>query len=133
VKFWTRAFATDATLALDRQNYFRESAAFDAALAGSGRGTDNPPLDDVAKASLRNQALEWLKAEIEDWSHFLEKAPCHDRPIGFDAIYRWQSCFELAGVRNREFLAKLPESERNEWRAFWAGVDRVRNERKIKW
>ena len=35
-----------------------------AALIASGQGKDDPPQGDAAKAKLRGQALDWLKAEL---------------------------------------------------------------------
>jgi hypothetical protein len=32
-------------------------------------------------------------------------------------------CSDLAGIRDAEALAKLPEPERQEWQALWADVD----------
>ena len=42
----------------------RYNAACAAALAASGQGKDDPPPDDAAKAKLRQQARDWLKAEL---------------------------------------------------------------------
>jgi hypothetical protein len=39
------------------------------------------------------------------------------------AMKRWKSDTDLAGIRDPEPLARLPEAERKEWQAFWAEVD----------
>jgi len=39
-----------------------------AALAGSGQGKDDPPLDEPTKARWRKQAIDWLKADQAAWS-----------------------------------------------------------------
>jgi len=75
VRFWTEALSTDAQLASKRDDQYRTRAAFDAALAGCGQANDTPAPDDSARAKLRAQALIWLKAELDAWSHFLESAP----------------------------------------------------------
>ena len=45
------------------------------------RGKDEPTLDDAAKAKLRRQALDWLKAELTAWSKQLESGPPQSRPL----------------------------------------------------
>jgi len=63
---------------------------------------------------------------------FSNQRPFPERPFGFDALYHWNFNFELAGVRNRESLARLPEPERKNWQTFWADYIRVREDHKIK-
>lgn len=41
------------------------------------------------------------------------------------ALRRWKADPDLAGVREPEALAKLPEPERKKWQALWADVDRT--------
>jgi hypothetical protein len=38
-------------------------------------------------------------------------------------LQHWQADSDLAGIRDPEALAKLPEAERKEWQALWAEVD----------
>ncbi|CAN5916676.1 hypothetical protein BH23PLA1_BH23PLA1_33860 [soil metagenome] len=40
----------------------------------------------------------------------------------------WQQDSDLAGVREPDALAALPEPERAEWQALWAEVDRLLEE-----
>ncbi|KAJ3050862.1 hypothetical protein HK102_012189, partial [Quaeritorhiza haematococci] len=40
----------------------------------------------------------------------------------------WKLDADLSGVRDPEELARLPRAERDEWRAFWAEVDRLLEE-----
>ena len=58
--------------------------------------------------------------------------PISERPLGFDALFHWNFNFELAGVRDPQALAKLPEAERKDWQVFWAEYERVRENHKIK-
>ena len=66
-RLWAEALAADPKLGDDRQAQHRYNAACAAALAGSGQGKDDPKPDDAAKAKLRKQALDWLKAELSAW------------------------------------------------------------------
>jgi hypothetical protein len=38
-------------------------------------------------------------------------------------LRHWQTDADLAGVRDADALAALPESERAAWRALWTRVD----------
>ena len=63
-RFWARRLAADPKLGDDRQAEHRYNAACAAALAAAGQGEDEPPPDDRARARCRDQALDWLKAEL---------------------------------------------------------------------
>jgi serine/threonine-protein kinase len=111
------AFGADATLADDVEAGRRSRAAAAAALAGVGQGRDAGELTDAARAALRTQALDWLKADLAAW-----------RGHGDDgrrarALRSWRSDPALAGVRDDEGLAKLPPAERAAWAEFWAEVE----------
>jgi hypothetical protein len=41
------------------------------------------------------------------------------------ALRHWKQDADLAGVRDKEALEKLPEAERTEWRKLWAEVDEL--------
>ena len=45
------------------------------------------------------------------------------RPVVQQTLQHWQADTDLAGVRDADALAKLPEAERGAWRALWAEVD----------
>jgi eukaryotic-like serine/threonine-protein kinase len=122
---WTEALAADPKLGDDRQAGHRYNAACAAALAGSGQGTDDPKPDDAARARLRGQALDWLKAEQAAWAKMLDSGDARARPFVAQNLQHWQADPDLAGVRDRTALAALPEAERADWEALWAEVDRL--------
>jgi hypothetical protein len=45
-----------------------------------------------------------------------------DRTSAATALNQWQQDPHLAGIRNREALARLPEGERNACETLWAEV-----------
>jgi hypothetical protein len=92
------------------------------AVVADAQGKDDPPPDDAAKAKLREQALDWLKAERDLWSKLLESGPPQNRPAIVRVLKHWQQDTDLAGVRDPDALTKLPEPERAAWRALWADV-----------
>ncbi len=121
-KLWSDALQANPKLIVDRQAPYRYHAACAAALAASGAGKDDPPPDDTAKAKLRRQALDWLKAELAVWATLLESGPLQAKVLIAQTLKHWQEDTDLAGIRNANALGALPESERAAWRTFWAGV-----------
>ena len=80
-RLWADALAADAKLADDRQAVHRYNAACAAALAASGAGKDERSPDDSARATLRQQALDWLKAELAVWTKLLESGPARGEGV----------------------------------------------------
>jgi serine/threonine-protein kinase len=122
-RLWSEALEADAKLGDDRRAQHRYNAACAAALAGCGKGKDDPRPDETAKAKFRNQAIDWLKAERVAWAKLLEAGPPQVRPVIAQTLQHWQQNADLAGVRDPEALAKLPVDEQKAWRALWADVD----------
>ena len=125
----TRLFAdalrTDARLSGDRQAQYAYNAACAAALAGCGEGKDDPPPDEAARAQLRGQALAWLKGELVAWSRTLDGDKPEARAGVRQVLEHWKVDSDLAGVRDKAGLAKLPEAERGNWQALWADVENL--------
>ena len=119
------AFAADPGLAADRSNWLRYNAACSAALAAAGKGKDGPMPDAEAKARFRRQALDWLRAELAAWSEVLDRKDldAKTRAEVVATLEHWQADPDLAGVREADALAGLPEAERAEWKALWEEVD----------
>ncbi len=115
-RFWAEALKADPKLGDDRQAGHRYNAACAAALAAAGQGTDDPKPDDAAWAGLRGQALGWLRAERAAWAKLLDAGGSQSRLLVQQTLQHWQADSDLAGVRDAEALAKLPESERGAWR-----------------
>jgi tetratricopeptide (TPR) repeat protein len=118
-RFRLEAFVDDPKLADDLGSGRRYSAACHAALAGCGVGKDDPPPDEAARAKLRRQALDWLRADLD--AH--RRRPKGDRDAVRKTLAHWKVDADLAGVRDPEGLAKLPGEERAAWRAFWEEVN----------
>ncbi len=121
-KLFAEALANNPKLADDRQAQHRYNAACAAALAASGAGKDGPPPDDTAKAKLRDEALEWLKAELAVWTKLLESSPPHAQSSIAETLKQWQEDTDLTGIRDPIALDAMPESERADWRRLWAEV-----------
>jgi serine/threonine-protein kinase len=124
-KLWAEALEADRKLGEDRQARHRYNAACAAALAASGAGKDEPPLDATARAKLRSQALGWLRAERDAWAKLLEVGPPQARAAIAQMLRQWKMDTRLSAIRDSAALAKLPEAERKEWQDLWADVDRL--------
>src|SRR5262249_20211883 len=112
------AFAARPTLAPPN----RYNAARAAALAGTGQGKDADKLDDKERARLRQQALDWLRADLTAWRKQLKDNEAMARAVVRQAMQHWLTDTDFAGVRDRAALAKLPESDRQDWQKLWADV-----------
>ena len=125
-RFWAEALEADPNLGDDRKSQPRFSAACAASLAAAGKGKDEPSPDDAAGAKLRGQAMSWLRAELAAWTKLLESGPTQGRPAITKALEHWKVDADLAGLRDADALARLPEAERKDWQALWADVDALR-------
>jgi tetratricopeptide (TPR) repeat protein len=117
------AFAADAKVADDLKAGKRYSAACCAALAGCGQGEDGGKADGTEKARLRGQALAWLRADLALWRKQLEGGKSADRAVVQARMRQWRKEGDLAGVRDKDSLAKLPEAERQQWQKLWTDVE----------
>jgi serine/threonine-protein kinase len=124
-RLWAEALADDPKLAADRQAQNRYNAACAAALAGCGKGRNDPAPDDASKARLRRQALDWLNAELAAWSKIVETDPPQTRPVVASTLEHWNDDSDLAGIRDAAALAKLPVEERALCTQLWGDVDRL--------
>ena len=94
-------------------------------LRGPGRLRPVVPPDQSARAALRHQALEWLQDDLAAWSKLLAAGSPASRATARRRLRHWKADGDLAGIRDRPALARLPEAEQAEWRAFWAAVDEL--------
>ena len=125
VRLGREAFALEPKRAADVMRGHRYDAACSAALAGCGQGTDRPAPDESARAALREQALEWLQADLAAWSKLAAAGPPASRASARRHLRHWKVDRDLAGVRDRAALIRLPEAEQIRWHAFWIAVDEL--------
>ena len=119
---WFAGFATDPKLADDMNAQNRYNAACSAALTAAGQGIDKPPLDETAKTRWRQQAIDWLRADLSCWTKHANGGASEAKSLATKTLEHWKADRDLAGVRDEKELAKLPEGERKEWQAFWSEV-----------
>ncbi|MHC5043737.1 MAG: tetratricopeptide repeat protein, partial [Planctomycetota bacterium] len=116
VRLYGEAFAEDPDVADDLLRCYRYQAACAAVLAGSGQG------DESLRSRWREQALAWLRAGL-----VLRAAQAKGREFpgalpASQVLRHWLNDPDLSAVRDEAELAKLPEAEQEQWRAFWKEV-----------
>jgi tetratricopeptide (TPR) repeat protein len=130
-EFYAAAFTAAPNLAADLSQPHRYKAAGAAALAAAGQGKDAGQLDAPAKAKLRQQALAWLQADLQAWKKLQQSSPL-SAVTARNQLTRWQTDPDLAGVRDTQALAQLPEGERQDWQTLWADVAELLQQAKSK-
>ncbi len=125
-RFCADAFTAEPALADDLAAGHRYNAACAAALAGCGQGEGAGKLNEEQRASLRKQALDWLRADLTAWTKQVETDKPQARATALAKLTHWQKDADLVGVRDRDALAALPEAERAAWLRLWAEVAALR-------
>jgi tetratricopeptide (TPR) repeat protein len=123
VSFYDRAFAAQPKSAEDMSFHHRYNAACAAALAGIGKGEDDPKPDDKEGAELRKKALDWLRADLAAWSKLLDDNKPKIQEAILQTIGHWKDDPDLAGIRDKDALTKLPIAEQEVFRKLWSDVD----------
>jgi hypothetical protein len=120
-RFYAQALAAQPEVADNLETANRYDAACAAALAGCGQGEDAAKLDNQERARHRQQALDWLRADLALRAKQVAGDQPKDRDAAQRALQHWLQDPDFAGVRG-EALAKLPEADRQAWRQLWADV-----------
>jgi tetratricopeptide (TPR) repeat protein len=118
-------FTARPALADDLDAQHRYEAACTAALAGCGRGNDQPPPDGSRRRALRQQALDWLRADLAAYAGVVDAGPPQARAAVAQRLQHWQLDTDFAGVRGEAALAKFPTTEGDGWRKLWAAVHQL--------
>jgi serine/threonine-protein kinase len=121
--FYRDAFSAEPKLAEVVLPSHRYTAACAAAVAACGQGKDADKLNDKERALWRRQALEWLRQDLTRWGKALESGNAQSNAEVRQRMRDWQADYDLAGVRAKDALARLPDEERQQWEKFWSDVD----------
>jgi eukaryotic-like serine/threonine-protein kinase len=121
-RLYSDAFAAQPQLAEDVPAGIRYHAARAAALAGCGHGKDAGRLHDKERALRRRQALDWLRQDLTWWGKRLDGGKAQTNARVRQRLELWQADPDLAGVRARDALARLPDEERERWERLWSDV-----------
>jgi tetratricopeptide (TPR) repeat protein len=122
-RLYSEALAAEPKLAEDVLAAARYHAARAAALAGCARGKDADQLHDNERALLRRQALDWLRQDLTWFGQRLDKGNAQTNVRIRQGMRLWRDDPDLAAVRAKDALARLPEDERERWERLWSDVD----------
>jgi serine/threonine-protein kinase len=122
-RFYAGAFTGSPKLAEDHKAAHRYNAACAAVQAGCGKGADAGQLDDKERFRLRQQALDWLRADLAVWARQAASDKEADGARVRQTLGHWQRDPALAALRDAKELAKLPADEQAAWRQLWADVE----------
>jgi eukaryotic-like serine/threonine-protein kinase len=121
VKLWNMAFDRYPGFADELAKKRRFNAAVAAALAADGQGIDVPAPDEEAKVKLREQALQWLNANLEALKKLIGSGDEKQKAEAEETLNAWQAEPNLSSVRG-EAIAKLPENQQQTWHELWKQV-----------
>jgi tetratricopeptide (TPR) repeat protein len=116
---YAAAFAARPPLTDDLFSGNGYNAACAAARAAAGQGSERR-IGELERASLRRQALAWLRADLEVTTKLLEYGK-----VSASSLSTWRRDPDLASLREPAELAKLPEPEREQWQRLWADTAAV--------
>jgi tetratricopeptide (TPR) repeat protein len=125
VRLVTEAFEADPGAADDLGGGLRYHAALSAARAGAGESKDASGLDEVERARLRRQALDWLRADLALHEKRADAGTPDDRSAVQKDLREWQEDAHLAGLRETARLVLLPAEERDAFLELWVDVAAV--------
>src|SRR5262249_47224568 len=92
-------------------------------LTGSGQGMDAQGLDDKERAVWRQQALDWLRADLAAHAKELERGQPEARSLARKQLQHWQKNADLVGLRDQKMVDKLPAEERQACQQLWGDVE----------
>jgi tetratricopeptide (TPR) repeat protein len=119
---YAAAFVAEPELADDRIVRHRSNAACSAALAAAGQGEDAAKLDDKERTRLRQQALDWLRADLALLTKQIRSSNPGEIQKVWMVLDHWQRDTDLAGIRDKAALDKLSAEEQKAFAQFWVDV-----------
>lgn len=120
-RIYAEAFAADPKLTANH----RFAAARVAVQTGCGRGIDATNLSESERKNWRAQARAWLREDLSVRVRALDRDFNKYRDQAHQALTKWQSESELAGIREAIELEKMSAGEKAECQELWAKVHAV--------
>ncbi len=121
-RLYAAAFAADPKLQDVENTSHRYNAACAATLAAAGEGEDAAKLTDKERSRWRQQALDWLRADLALCVKLAGDGSAKTKVQLQTTLQHWQRDTDLASVRDEAALARLPETERTAWQQLWTDV-----------
>jgi WD40 repeat protein len=122
-RLYIHALSTDPKMADDLEREHRYNAACYAAQAGGGKGNDASRLDDKERARWRQQALDWLRADLAIYKRQLEGSRREALFFAWRRLWHWKRDSDLISIREPEALGQLSPEEGQACRRVWTDVE----------
>jgi tetratricopeptide (TPR) repeat protein len=116
---YSRVFTPEAQLIDEVIGDHRYRAACSALLTVMGKAVDLPRPSGSQQTGRREQALAWLRAELDHCTKASLAGKSEDTPRLIERIARWKTASELAMLRDPKTLEKLSGDEQLAWRELW--------------
>jgi tetratricopeptide (TPR) repeat protein len=126
-RLYAEAFTTDARLAEDLRAGHRYNAARAAVQAGCGRGVDAAGFSELERERWREQARQWLRADLSAWCKALGDERTTPPDLVRSTLTTWWSDPDLSGLRKQAELNKLSADERQVCLSLWKEVGDIRD------
>jgi len=125
VRLFTEVLDADSRMPADEKSALRREAAQAAILAGCRYGTDVAGLSENERARLRQQAMDWLRADLASWTKQLADARPEQRAGVRSAIGHWHNETRSNVVLRPKDLATFGADEQEAWKKLWEDVDEL--------
>jgi tetratricopeptide (TPR) repeat protein len=125
VRLYADAFAADANLAGALKPTHRYNAACCAALAGAGKDAEDSALDAKERDRCLKLALDWLRADLDAFAKLLAGGKPEERTFVRRRLQAWMQSNDLATVRDKNALAKLPAEMRDAYNKLWTEFENL--------
>lgn len=129
VRLYRAAFTVDPAAGAKLATRHRYFAACAAVLAASGRGPEPVKLAADQAALLRQQARDWLRADLDAVALQLKNGKSNSKNSVLPEVSSWQMDPDLADVRDSKSLERLPADEREPWQRLWGDVKQLLRDR----
>jgi serine/threonine-protein kinase len=132
-RLYAEAFAASPPSTEELRTGRRYTAACAAALAGCGRGGDGAGLIEADRASWRDRARQWLRADLTFWASAIDGGPEADRVLARQRLTHLWTDPDLAVLLGQGSIDQLPPADRQESRRLWDEIeDLIRRTRALK-
>jgi serine/threonine protein kinase/Flp pilus assembly protein TadD len=121
-RFAAEALADGAKPSADFADTYRYNAVCSAARAARREGADAGQLSDRECARLREQALQWLRADLAVFARMVESDKPEACRLVRHRLRLWQRDHDLASVRDPAALAELPAPEQRACKRLWEEI-----------
>jgi serine/threonine-protein kinase len=125
-RFSEDAFAARPALMDNVRAGHRYQAACYAVLAGCGRGEDTADLNKKVRARRREQARQWLRADLVLHANRLKSGNLTDCTKVLETMDGCLADARLVGVRSTDLISRLPVEERERWAKLRKDVEDLR-------